>query len=90
MAAAAAAAMGREPWLAPVPGWAIAAAASVSERIGAAGRPPIFTRGKAREMLHADWSVSAEEMAPDAPAAGFSLLTGFADTVRWYRTAGWL
>jgi nucleoside-diphosphate-sugar epimerase len=88
--AQAAAAMGRKPWLAPVPAWAITAAASLSERIGAAGRPPIFTRGKAREMLHADWSVSVEEMAPDAPAAGFSLPAGFADTVRWYRTAGWL
>jgi nucleoside-diphosphate-sugar epimerase len=87
----AARAVGRTPWLAPVPAWAVFAAASVSEAIGVlTAKAPIFTRGKAREMRHADWSVGQSELAPDAPAARFSLSTGFADTVAWYRRAGWL
>jgi nucleoside-diphosphate-sugar epimerase len=84
-------AMGRAPRLSAVPAWAITAAAVVSERLTlASGGTPIFNRGKAREMLHGDWSVSPGEMAPGAPSARFSLEAGFADAVRWYRDAGWL
>jgi nucleoside-diphosphate-sugar epimerase len=88
---AAAGAMNRRPALAPIPGWAVMAAAAVSERLGAAGgATPIFTRGKAREMLHADWAVRPDELIPGAPAARFDLESGFADAVKWYRAAGWL
>ncbi len=81
----------RRPRLVPVPTWAVSLAASVSEAAGfLAGAPPIFTRGKAREMLHADWAVRPEELAPEAPQARFSLEEGFADTIAWYRAAGWL
>lgn len=84
-------AVGRAPLLAPLPAWTIAMAAALSETAGAWGRsPPIFTRGKAREMLHADWSVGPDELAPDAPAARFALGAGFADAVAWYRAEGWL
>lgn len=83
--------MGRTAWLAPTPAWALSFAGAVSEAAGSLTRShPIFTRGKAREMLHSDWSVTPDEIAPDAPPARFSLDNGFADTVAWYRAAGWL
>ena len=53
--------------------------------------PPIFTLGKAREILHPDWSVHPDELLPRgiyAPRVG--LARGFAETVAWYRQAGWL
>lgn len=84
-------AMGRESRPIVLPSWAVSAAAVVSEALGAAsGSPSIFNRGKAREMAHKDWSVSAAEQIPGAPAASFTLEEGFADTVAWYRSKGWL
>jgi len=52
--------------------------------------PPIFTRGKAREILHPSWSVDESELVPAGPPAQFSLASGFADTAAWYREAGWI
>jgi nucleoside-diphosphate-sugar epimerase len=84
-------AVGRTPRLAPLPAWTLSAAAAASELAAPLRRsPPIFTRGKAREMRHADWSVAPGEVAPGGPAARFSLDAGFADAVAWYRQAGWL
>lgn len=84
-------AVNRRPALLPVPGWAVSAAAAVSETLGrAGGGAPIFTGGKAREMRHADWAVRPDERVPGAPAARFDLDLGFADAVKWYRAAGWL
>lgn len=91
IAAAAWRAVGRTAKLAPLPTWTLTAAAAASELAAPLRRsPPIFTRGKAREMRHADWSVAPEEVAPGGPAARFSLDAGFADAVAWYRRAGWL
>lgn len=88
---AAARAMGRPPRLAPLPAWLIRGAGAVSESLGHfSPSPPIFNRGKARELLHPDWSVAPGELAPGAPAARFTLEAGFAHTVAWYRDAGWL
>lgn len=54
-------------------------------------KPPIFTLGKAREMMHPDWSVSPEELLPrEIYTPRISLAEGFADMVAWYRQAGWL
>ena len=84
-------ALGRTVWLTPTPGWALNLAGALSEAAGSlAQSPPIFTRGKAREMLHSDWSVSPDEIVPGAPPARFSLEDGFADAVAWYRATGWL
>jgi nucleoside-diphosphate-sugar epimerase len=84
------AAMGRAPALAPVPPWLIRVAAIISENAGRLrGSPAIFNRGKARELLHPDWSVGADEQAPGA-ACWLDLPTGFDRTVSWYRSAGWL
>jgi uncharacterized protein YbjT (DUF2867 family) len=88
---AAARAMGRSPQLAPLPSWLIRGAGSISETLGRfSPSPSIFNRGKARELLHPDWSVTPRELAPGAPAAAFTLGAGFANTVAWYRSAGWL
>jgi len=88
---AAGTALGRTPGLAPLPAWVIRSAGAVSEFLGRfSPTPPIFTRGKARELLHPDWSVKPDELAPGAPAASFTLASGFADTIAWYRREGWL
>jgi nucleoside-diphosphate-sugar epimerase len=87
----AASAIGRRPSFVTVPAWAISAAATLSEVAGAVrGEPSMFTPGKAREVLHPDWSVAPDEEAPGAAPARFSLKEGFTDTVAWYRARGWL
>lgn len=89
--AAAAAAMNRSPVLAPAPAWLIQFAAAASEwSARSSGVPTIFTRGKAREILHPDWTVSEAELPPGPPRAGIDLRTGFDQTVAWYRKMGWL
>jgi nucleoside-diphosphate-sugar epimerase len=55
------------------------------------GTPQVFTLGKAREMLHPDWSVPEKELPSDAfnlPAT--PLREGFERTISWYRREGWL
>jgi nucleoside-diphosphate-sugar epimerase len=88
---AAALATNRRPVLAPIPAWAVMAAAAACERLGAGGgAAPIFNRGKAREILHGDWAVRPDELIPGARPARFDLESGFSDAVQWYRSAGWL
>jgi len=84
---AAAEAVGRPPRQVRVPGALIRGLALGA---GLFGDPPMFTPGKARELLHPDWTVAPEERWADAPAPRFNLKTGFADTVNWYRQEGWL
>jgi nucleoside-diphosphate-sugar epimerase len=87
----AAAAMGRRPMLAPIPDAVIQVAAIASEGVARLRRrPAIFTRGKARELLHPDWSVSKAELPPGPPPPSVDLRTGFERTVAWYRQARWL
>jgi nucleoside-diphosphate-sugar epimerase len=89
--ATAAAAMGRRPVLVPTPGWAIRSAAALSEAAAQIrGAPAIFNRGKARELLHPDWSVNEAEASPGGRAAFRSLREGFDHTVAWYRAERWL
>jgi nucleoside-diphosphate-sugar epimerase len=89
--AAAAVAMDRAPRLAPVPGWLIAGAAAAGGMAARlSGRPAIFTSGKARELMHPDWSVADDELPPPPRAPCLDLPAGFARTVAWCREAGWL
>lgn len=51
------------------------------------GKPGLINRGKIAELYHPDW-VSRDgslQLADPVPFAD-----GFAETVRWYRAAGWL
>jgi nucleoside-diphosphate-sugar epimerase len=54
-------------------------------------RTPIFTVGKVREMLHADWGVTPAELLPqEIYRSKIGISEGFRETVAWYRSAGWL
>ncbi len=88
---ASAEAMGRHPRLFRLPAGAVLAIGAANGALGRLGAgPQVLTLGKAREMLHPDWSVRAAERAPDPPACRFDLEAGFADAVAWYRASGWL
>ncbi len=55
------------------------------------GSATMLSSNKLREISHLDWSVSAAEQAqPAGWRPRFELEPGFADTVAWYRAAGWL
>ena len=49
-----------------------------------------ITFGKVKELTHMDWGLRPEEQAIGAPAPRFDLLTGFLQTIGWYRSLGWL
>jgi nucleoside-diphosphate-sugar epimerase len=86
---AAAGAFGRSPRLVRVPDAllkVIAAASQAGSRLG--GAPAMLTPGKARELLHPDWSLRADEQRAGLPAATFGLADGFADMVERCAVAG--
>jgi hypothetical protein len=82
----------RRPALSATPAACVLAAGKVAAGWGQlAGHTPIFTAGKAREMLHPDWSVSAAEMLPpEIYRSKLGISEGFRDTAGWYKSAGWL
>ena len=89
--AAACAACGRQARPVRMPSGALHAAGFFGDLLALGGASPMLTSGKRREILHPDWS-----SRPDAqPPPGIwrpvrSLDDGFAETVSWYRSAGWL
>ncbi len=88
---AAAASVGRQARPVRLPAalvMAAGAAAAVAGRL--TGRVPMLSPGKARELLHGDWSVHESERATGLPEVRFNLEEGLADTVNWYRREGWL
>jgi 2-alkyl-3-oxoalkanoate reductase len=90
--AAAARAQGRAARMVHIPPFLLRAAGAASALWGRLrGQAPVFSKGKAREMLFPDWAVSADEALPAAvyqPRIGLD--EGFASTVAWYRQQGWL
>ncbi|MGI4778691.1 MAG: NAD-dependent epimerase/dehydratase family protein [Janthinobacterium lividum] len=55
------------------------------------GAASMLNTQKLRELRHADWAVAPGELArPPGWSAQFDIDSGFADTVAWYRAAGWL
>lgn len=55
------------------------------------GRPALLSSGKAREILHPDWSADpAFGIPPDIWQPGIRLAEGFSETIAWYRAKGWL
>jgi len=88
----AAAHLGTRPRMVRVPRRVLGAAAHVNRLVAlAAGRAPIFSPDKVREIHHLDWICHdtrwIEHMAwrPLMP-----LSAGFADTIDWYRSENWL
>ena len=87
---AAGAAMGAKPRLARLPDLALRLAGTLADAWSLATRTPlVFGSGKARELLHANWSLSSAPRSEGVPSM-FGLVDGFAHTVDWYRTEGWL
>ncbi|MDQ7018246.1 MAG: NAD(P)-dependent oxidoreductase [Robiginitomaculum sp.] len=55
------------------------------------GQVSIFDEGKAREILHSDWSARETHLVPaDLWSPKITLEEGFAETAKWYCEAGWL
>ncbi len=84
---AASLAVNQPPRLMAIPPWTIRVAALICSVL--TGGRAIFGPGKARELLHSDWSVAGAAVL-DRPAARFDLVSGFAQSVVWYRAHGWL
>jgi len=84
-------AVGRRVRLVPTPSALVMAAGAASEALAAlSGRTAIFTRGKAREILHPDWSITPADGLDAGAFASIALDEGFAQTIAWYREKGWL
>ena len=67
---------------------AVALAGDVGRLFGSAN---MLSSQKLREIRHPDWSVrEGERVRVPEWAPHFTLESGFADAVAWYRTAGWL
>ncbi len=89
VAAAAMRAQGRKAPLLHVPKLLLRTAGAASSLWGhLRGEAPVFSVGKAREMLYPDWTVHPDEALAFMPQIG--LEEGFASTVGWYRVQGWL
>jgi 2-alkyl-3-oxoalkanoate reductase len=85
-------AMGRRVRIVPVPhalGRAMLALTEASTRI--VGQTTILTRDKANEFFQPAWTGNPEPLTRDSGwRAAHDLASGMADTVGWYRSAGWL
>lgn len=67
---------------------AFALAGDVGQLFGSA---TLLDSQKLRELWHPNWSVASHERAqPAGWAPELTLQSGFAETVEWYRAAGWL
>lgn len=88
--AEAARACGRSPRLAPMPKALVRLVGITNDFRAVLGANPMLTSGKARELLHSDWSIAPLERVAGLPEPIHTLSDGFAETVRWYRAASWM
>jgi nucleoside-diphosphate-sugar epimerase len=91
IARAAAVALERPHRAVSVPGIVIRALGLAGDAVSLGGVAGMLTSQKAREILHPDWGSDADSQLPALlwqPRIG--LEQGFAETVAWYRQAGWL
>lgn len=87
---AAGGAMDRKPALIRLPDQALTFAGILADAwSSASNNPSVFGLGKARELLHNDWSLSSAPMSEGVPSV-FGLIDGFSHAVAWYREQGWL
>lgn len=92
LAEAAAATMGVRLRPLVIPGSVVRAAAAASSLLARIlRRSPMLAIGKARELLHPDWVCHDRAFERCARwRATIALRDGFADTIGWYRSQGWL
>lgn len=92
MAAAVQAAIGRRVRSVAIARFQIMAIARANLLRQSLGGPvQILTPGKVREMFHADWTIHDRRLANTIGfAARYTLVQGFAETIRWYRERHWL
>ena len=89
--AAACAAAGRQPRSLRIPAAALRLAGLAGDLRALAGAAPMLTSGKVREILAGDWASSPDHLPPATVwAPRIELAEGFAETLGWYRDAGWL
>ena len=88
----AARAIGRPPRFVRIPDRVLLAAGHASTWQGRFRREaPTFSAGKAREILHPDWSVAGDELLPATiHRSCIGIVEGFRETVAWYRNERWL
>lgn len=88
----AARAVGKSPRFLRVSDRALLTAGNLSSLWGRLrGRAQIFNAGKAREMLHPDWSVGPNEaLPPEIYQSRIGISEGFRDTAAWYKAAKWI
>ena len=88
---AAADAFERRPRLVRIPVVALYAMALIDEFANNWRRgSTVLTFGKVNELTHLDWGVRPNERAEDAPTPRYDLLSGFRQTIGWYRSQGWI
>jgi nucleoside-diphosphate-sugar epimerase len=85
-------AVGRPARLVTVPAPLISVAGAISEGFGRlTGKPSIFSRDKARELLAPGWLCETEAAKRDLGfEAQIALEPGLKKTAEWYRAQGWL
>ena len=87
---AASRACGRNASLCPLPHAIVRLVGITNDFRAVLGANPMLTSGKARELLHPDWSIGPNERLAGLPVANYTLESGFSDTVGWYRRAAWM
>ena len=87
----AAAAFERRPRLVRIPSLTLYAMAFLDEFANNwRPRASVLTFGKVNELTYLDWGVRPNERATSAPMPKYDLLSGFRQTIGWYRSQGWL
>jgi nucleoside-diphosphate-sugar epimerase len=90
IAGALASAAGRHPALVRIPPGALLGAGGIAEWVQRlTGRASMFTVGKAREMLHPDWSCDPADEPPGRRPEPINLAEGFSRSLAWYRQRAW-
>jgi nucleoside-diphosphate-sugar epimerase len=90
IASALASAAGRHPRLLRIPPGALLGAGGLAEWVQRlTGRASMFTAGKAREMLHPDWSCDPADEPPGERSEPIDLTEGFSRSLAWYRRHAW-
>jgi nucleoside-diphosphate-sugar epimerase len=82
---------GRRQPVVPSPAWLLLAAGAAAGGVSrVTGSPSMLTLGKAREILHPDWSVAPANEPRAVNRTAVDLNTGFRRTLEWYRNNGWI